>query len=113
MSYQQRDEVYYIEYEYEMEKLDYLVDEFQGVDLGGFDSVEHELQRIVLDDFDLDVDELLDVGLGGFDSDVDEYYYLNKRIHQKRSAKPRRKSSVALTSSQPPVVEVGLGTFEA
>ncbi|KAG5632733.1 hypothetical protein H5410_004450 [Solanum commersonii] len=75
-----------------------------------------------LDDFNLDVNELLDVGLGGFDSDVDEYDNMNKRIqlskedyhaiktmkifltlvrHQKRSAKPRRKSSVALTSSQP------------
>ncbi|WMV09869.1 hypothetical protein MTR67_003254 [Solanum verrucosum] len=80
MSYQQRDEVYYIEDEYEMEELDYFVDEFQGVDLGGFDSVEDELQGIDLDDFDLDVDELLDVGLGGFDSDVDEYDYMNKRM---------------------------------
>ncbi|XP_015167223.1 uncharacterized protein [Solanum tuberosum] len=91
MSYQQRYEVYYIEDDYEMEELDYFVDEFQGVDLGGFDSVEDELHGIDLDDFDLDVDELLDVGLGGFDSDVDEYDYMNKRIHQKRSAKPRRK----------------------
>ncbi|WMV09865.1 hypothetical protein MTR67_003250 [Solanum verrucosum] len=65
MSYQQRDEVYYIEDEYEMEELDYFVDEFQGVDLGGFDSVEDELQGIDLDDFDLD---------------VDEYDYMNKRM---------------------------------
>ncbi|WMV09877.1 hypothetical protein MTR67_003262 [Solanum verrucosum] len=80
MSYQQRDEVYYIEDEYEMEELDYFVDEFQGVDWGGFDSVEDELQGIHLDSFDLDVDELLNVGLGGIDSDVDEYDYMNKRM---------------------------------
>ncbi|KAG5632742.1 hypothetical protein H5410_004459 [Solanum commersonii] len=72
MSYQPRDEVYYIEDEYEMEELDYFVDELQGVDLGGFDLVEDDLQGIDLDDFDLDVDELLDVGLGGFDSDGDD-----------------------------------------
>ncbi|WMV09879.1 hypothetical protein MTR67_003264 [Solanum verrucosum] len=75
-----RDEVYYIEDEYEMEELDYSVDEFQGVDLGGFDSVEYELQDIDLDEFDLDVNELLDVGLGDFDSDVDEYDNMNKRM---------------------------------
>ncbi|KAG5632724.1 hypothetical protein H5410_004441 [Solanum commersonii] len=127
MSYQQRDEVYYIEDEYEMEELDYFVDEFQGVDLGGFDSVEDELQGIDLDDFDLDGDEILDVGLGGFDSMLirrqlskEDYnairtmkIFLTLVRHQKKSAKPRRKSSIALTSSQPPVVEVGLGTFEA
>lgn len=41
--HQQRDDVDYIADEYEMKELDDFIDEFQGKDLGGFDSDVDEL----------------------------------------------------------------------
>ncbi|KAH0765437.1 hypothetical protein KY285_001308 [Solanum tuberosum] len=76
MSHQQGDYVDYVADDYELKELD----EFQGVDLGVFDSYVDELQGIDLDDFDLDIDEFLGVDLGSFDSDVDKFEYMNKKM---------------------------------
>ncbi|KAG5632731.1 hypothetical protein H5410_004448 [Solanum commersonii] len=100
MSHRQGDYVDYVADKYELKELDDFINEFQGADLG--------------------------VDLGSFDSDVDEFEYMNKRMqnisdvevrkgndiegipweratitrHQKRCAKPQRKTVYTMISDR-------------
>ncbi|KAG5632732.1 hypothetical protein H5410_004449 [Solanum commersonii] len=62
-----------------MEKIDDLIDEFQGINLVAVIQLKMSC-KIDLDDFDFEVYEFLGVDLGGFDLDVEEYEYMNKRM---------------------------------
>ncbi|KAK6785720.1 hypothetical protein RDI58_019175 [Solanum bulbocastanum] len=72
MSHQQGDDVDYLEDEHEMEEVDVFIDEFQDIELDGFDSDVNERRGIHLDGFGSDVDEFLDVELSDVESYIDE-----------------------------------------